>query len=82
MSVEPTDVSRPQRRPEDSSAGCRIMASDDRERAEQTDSAHMRVRLVSSAEAWTRRADLLERLEGNRAKSIAAEPFAVENGEG
>jgi len=81
MSLEPTDISVPHRKPEDTSAGCRILASDDRERAEQTESAHMRVRLVSSADAWTRRADLLERLEGNRTRSIDA-PSAWENDNG
>lgn len=70
MSVEPTDVSLPERKPEDTAAGCRILASDDRERAGQTESAHMRLRLVSSANAWSARADLLERLEGNRIRGI------------
>ena len=56
MSLDPTDVSLPQRKPEDTSAGCRMLASDDRERAEQSDSAHMRLRLVSSADTWTLRA--------------------------
>lgn len=65
MSIEPTDVSNPQRNPEDSAAGCRMMASDDRERAALSDSAHMGLRLLGSADAWTARAELLDRLEAN-----------------
>ena len=66
MSTEPSDVSLPRRKPEDSAEGCRLLASDDRARAEQSDSAHMRFRLACSAEAWTARAELLDRLEANR----------------
>jgi hypothetical protein len=53
---------------EDSAAGCRSMADDDRARAEASDSDRMRVRLASSAEVWTARAQLLDRLEANRAR--------------
>lgn len=74
MSLDPTDVSLPQRKPEDTSAGCRMLASDDRERAEQSDSAHMRLRLVSSADTWTLRAELLERLEARR---VSLDPGAA-----
>ena len=81
MSIEPTDVSLPHRKPEDTSAGCRILASDDRERAEQSSSAHMRMRLVSSAATWTARADLLERLESRRIVSGAPDE-AGENDNG
>lgn len=42
------------------------MAKDDRDRAEASDSDRMRFRLACSAEAWSARADLLERLEFNR----------------
>ncbi|MEP7131484.1 MAG: hypothetical protein ABI770_10180 [Sphingomicrobium sp.] len=56
------------RKLEDSAAGCRTMADDDHDRAEASDSDHMRVRLKCSADAWTARADLLDRLEANRAK--------------
>jgi hypothetical protein len=68
MSIEPTDVSlsSPDRRPEDTAAGCRLLASDDQARAEQSDSTHMRERLIGSAEAWSARAALLERLESKR----------------
>lgn len=42
------------------------MAKDDRDRAEASDSHRMRFRLACSAQAWSARADLLERLESNR----------------
>jgi hypothetical protein len=54
------------RKLEDSAAGCRTMADDDRDRAKASDSDRMRFRLACSAEAWTARADLLDRLEANR----------------
>jgi hypothetical protein len=52
----------------DSAAGCRSLASDDRDRAKDSDSDRMRFRLACSAEAWTNRAELLDRLEANRLK--------------
>ena len=55
-------------RREDSAAGCRSLASDDRDRARDSDSGRMRFRLACSAEAWTNRAELLDRLEANRLK--------------
>ena len=66
MSIEPTDVSLPQGKPENSAAGCRMLANDDRIRAQDSDSAHMRFRLACSAEAWTARAEMLDRMEANR----------------
>lgn len=68
MSIEPTEVSLafPDRKPEDTAAGCRLLASDDQERAEQSDSAHMRERLIGSAQVWNARANLLDRLESRR----------------
>ena len=66
--VEPTDVSVPKRKPEDTADGCRLLASDDRARAEESVSAHMRFRLACSAEAWTARAELLDRMEANRVR--------------
>ena len=82
MSLEPTDISVPRRNPEDTADGCRLLASDDRTRAEQSESAHMRLRLASSAAAWTLRADMLERLEEKRARAIeAAPPQAPGSGE-
>ena len=75
-------------RREDSAAGCRSLASDDRDRAEQSDSDRMRFRLACSAEAWTNRAELLDRLEANRVKMngesapTGAAPEAKENDDG
>jgi hypothetical protein len=80
MSAVPTDISSVHRKPEDTAAGCRLLASDDRARAEASDSAHMRVRLTSSAATWTIRAELLERLEARRG-SIAREAPSDEAGE-
>jgi len=60
--------SDPNAKREDSAAGCRSLASDDRDRAEHSDSDRMRFRLACSAEAWTNRAELLDRLEANRVK--------------
>ena len=74
MSLEPTDISVPRRKPEDTADGCRLLASDDRTRAEQSESAHMRLCLTSSAAAWTLRADMLERLEEKRARKLEAAP--------
>ena len=84
MSFEPTDISLPQRKPEDTSEGCRLLANDDRDRAEQSDSDLMRVRLTRSADAWTIRAELLERLESRRNNPvISGEPAqAGENDNG
>jgi len=56
----------PQRKLEDTAAGCRTLARDDRDRAQESDSERMRFRLACSAEAWSARADLLDRLEANR----------------
>ena len=62
------DAAAPHGRREDSAAGCRSLASDDRDRAKDSDSDRMRFRLACSAEAWTNRAELLDRLEANRLK--------------
>ena len=68
MSVKPADVSLgfPDRKPEDTAAGCRILANDEKERAEQSDCAQTRERLMGSAHVWSARADLLEQLETKR----------------
>ncbi|HVM37460.1 MAG TPA: hypothetical protein VM265_03610 [Sphingomicrobium sp.] len=60
------------RRREDTSLGCREMAADDRVRADATDTAHMRLRMESSADAWTTRADMLQRLERSHDARAAA----------
>ena len=69
--VPSPDAVAPHKRPEDTSEWCRSLAKDDRDRADASDSENMRLRLVCSAEAWTARANLLERLEGNRARKEA-----------
>ena len=61
----------PHKKLEDTADGCRSLAQDDRTRAEESDSDRMRFRLACSAEAWTARADLLDRLEANRARTEA-----------
>jgi hypothetical protein len=54
---------------EDTAAGCRSLAEDDRVRAASHDSLHMRACLERSADTWTARANLLTRLEGARTAS-------------
>jgi hypothetical protein len=58
----------PHRKLEDTAAGCRSLANDDRIRAQESDSSQMRFRLSCSAEAWTARAELLGRMEAHRVK--------------
>jgi hypothetical protein len=68
MSLEKPD-SRASAGPEkrqDTADGCRSMAHDDRTRAEETNNGRMRFQLACSAEAWTSRAELLDRMEANR----------------
>ncbi|HEX6661458.1 MAG TPA: hypothetical protein VF067_06280 [Sphingomicrobium sp.] len=70
----------PRKKSEDTPEGCRTLAKDDRDRADASDTEHMRQRLVGSAEAWTARADLLERIEGSRSAKAGrvAAPFGQE----
>ena len=51
------------RRTEDTADGCRSLAENDRVRATATINARMRASLERSADAWTARARLLQRLE-------------------
>jgi hypothetical protein len=53
------------RKSEDSAAGCRAFAASDRERAAASTSEHMRACLERSAEAWSARAHLLDRLQAS-----------------
>jgi hypothetical protein len=53
------------RRPEDSADGCRAFAASDRERASVTNNSHVRDTFERSAEAWSARASLLERLDAS-----------------
>ena len=67
------------KKPEDSAEGCRALALADFERATAMTVPHMRAILERSAEAWTRRAKLLERLEEGFAARLAdnLEPAAL-----
>jgi hypothetical protein len=56
-------MSSPRRKPEDSAAGCRTFAASDRERATAALNVQIRATFERSAEAWTARAGLLDRLE-------------------
>jgi hypothetical protein len=53
----------PRRKPEDSADGCRAFAASDRERATAAFNVQIRATFERSAEAWTERAGLLDRLE-------------------
>ena len=69
-------------KPEDTAEGCRAMAAADRERAVAMDTDRMRFRIERSADAWTKRADLLERLEGTfNARRLGAIDGGDGNGE-
>ena len=68
-------MSSVRQKPEDSAEGCRAMAASNREQATATPNDHMRATLQRSAEAWTARASLLDRLEA-RFNARAAENVA------
>lgn len=53
------------RKREDTAEGCRGLALDDRARAADAGGDHMRSTLERSADAWSARARLLERLEAH-----------------
>jgi hypothetical protein len=56
-------MSSPRHKPEDSVDGCRAFAASDRERASTAAKGHVRATFERSAEAWSARASLLDRLE-------------------
>jgi hypothetical protein len=64
------------RKREDTAEGCFDLARDDEARAADIANPHMRRTLERSAEAWTARATLLERLEGR--SNARAEAHALE----
>jgi hypothetical protein len=73
------------RKPEDTADGCRSLAQADPERAAAMPNAHMRGSLERSADRWSDRASLLDRLEATasaRALSRAADELDGENGDG
>ena len=51
------------KQPHDTAAGCRERAADDLARAQTMDTPARRAKLGESAAAWTRRGELLQRLE-------------------
>ena len=61
----------PRRRAEDTAAGCRSFAANDLVRAAEIVNTHMRVSHERSADAWTARAELLERLESRFNERLA-----------
>lgn len=62
------------RKREDTAEGCRELALDDRARAADVESDHMRDSLERSAEAWSDRANLLQRLETSVSARARARP--------
>jgi len=56
-------MSSPRRKPEDSADGCRAFAASHRERASTAANGQVRATFERSAEAWSARASLLDRLE-------------------
>jgi hypothetical protein len=74
-------MSSPRRKPEDSADGCRAFAASDRERA-STAANQVRATFERSAEAWSARASLLERLETDfdaRVASVTPRTEALRN---
>jgi hypothetical protein len=70
-------MSSAKRKVEDSADGCRALERDDRKRAAASSSEHMRAVLERSADAWSERARLLDRLEKDfnaRAANAARQP--------
>ena len=61
--VAPRPILRSGKRAEDTAAGCRAKAAADLVRAVVPGGDYRRVRLERSAEVWSARADLLDRLE-------------------
>jgi hypothetical protein len=70
-------------KPEDRADGCRAFAKADRDKAAGTPNDHMRATFERSADAWTARAGLLDRLEASfnaRAAAIQAQPGPIKEG--
>ena len=71
-------------KPEDSADGCRAFAKADREKAAGTPNEHVRATFERSADAWTARAGLLDRLEASfneRTAAIQAERGTITEGQ-
>jgi hypothetical protein len=71
-------MSSVRQKPEDSADGCRARAASNREQAAATANEHVRATFERSAEAWTERASLLDRLEARfnarAAENVAGQP--------
>ena len=65
-------MSSAKRKPEDSAQGCRDLERGSREQAAAMTSEHMRAVLERSAEAWSARAKLLDRIERDFSTRTAA----------
>ena len=74
-------MSSSKRKPEDSADGCRAFEASDRERASETPNAHIRATFERSAEAWSARAGLLERLETSFDARRKSKGQAIEDGQ-
>jgi len=68
------------RKREDTAEGCRELATDDRARAADVGSGHMRNTFERSADAWATRAKLLERLATSFNARNAAQRVEQERG--
>ena len=64
-------MTSPRRRPEDTAEGCRSLAANDLLRAAEMVNPHIRISHERSADAWTARAELLERLESRFNERLA-----------
>lgn len=60
--------------PHDTAAGCRVRAEADLLNSSSADTEHGRRRLVQSAASWTKRGDLLERIEAGYRARLTAKP--------
>ena len=60
------------KQPQDTIAGCRLLAEGDMARARDTDTDQSRRKFEHSAATWTRRGDMLEDLAGRRVRNLAA----------
>lgn len=65
LAVRTPVLSRRMRRPEDTEAGCRASAASDLARAAAMDTAQGRWRLEHSAASWSKRADLIHRMDAS-----------------
>lgn len=67
---------RVRKQPQDTVAGCRERAAANRAEASPMGATHSRSRLELSADTWTKRADMLQRIETNFQARMASEAAA------